>query len=97
MRATVLVGLVTIAFAAPLCARADDSTVPDKFDKAAAIRETRTIQAVDTHMRRVTEAPRTTPPSTAAPEMSSGLAVTGLTLLLGGISVLRSRGNRSSA
>jgi hypothetical protein len=117
-------------------ARADAFKLPDIVRMGAAraamgaqsdstvanIRETRTIQAVDTEMRRVDTtktttlaSPRNTVPrdlivsprgttsaaathaATAAPEMSSGLAATGLTLLLGGISVLRSRRTRSSA
>lgn len=71
----------------------------------AVIRAPRTIRAVDTETPRrfaapiahvvTTTGPATTP--TAAPEMSSGLAATGLTLLLGGIAVLRSRRTRFNA
>jgi hypothetical protein len=39
----------------------------------------------------------TTPQATAAPEMSSGLAAAALTLLFGGVAILRSRRNRSNA
>jgi hypothetical protein len=165
MRAELLVGLVMIAAAAPLCAQADAGSKADlwiswraapvaapdvlRTDAArsdalaavplamhgqaatdarivrqsdastaaigeSAIRNTRTIRAVDTHMPRVFMAPTvrtisvasvpvvrvgatassTTAPSrvqaTEVPEMNAGLAAAGLTLLLGGVAVLRS-------
>jgi hypothetical protein len=39
----------------------------------------------------------TTPQATAAPEMNSGLAAAALTLLFGGVAILRSRRTRSNA
>jgi hypothetical protein len=76
VRAKLLMGLVTIAAATPLCAQADNvRSIPVPRVMIAA----------------------TAPPSTADPEMNSGLAVTGVMLLLGGVSVLsslRSRSNR---
>lgn len=83
-----------------------------------AVREPRTIRAVDTNMPRVFVAPAvrtisvasfsvprvmtgsaTTAPSrvvqaTVAPEMNTGFAAAGLTLLLGGVAVLRSGRSR---
>jgi hypothetical protein len=65
----------------------------------SAIGESRTIRAVDTDMPRVfvagTTAPSRAVQATAAPEINAGFAATGLTLLLGGVAVLR--GGRSRA
>ena len=41
--------------------------------------------------------PSTTPQATAAPEMNSGLAAAALTLLFGGVAILRSRRTRFNA
>ena len=163
MRDKLLLGLVAITAAGPLCAQADSgSTIKDsgstiresilfnKFDiwysrrgdilpdvarvgaipvamdlqrdserdserdtVGAAIRAPGTIRVIDTDTPRVfpgargvttTAAPAPTPVSTiprggtpaatAAPEMNAGFAASGLTLLLGGVAVLRGRRNR---
>ena len=98
--------LVTIAVAAPLVARADNSPGLARTPDGARMRSVAALHRVGEGMQRIgigepsrdavspavrstAVAAATTP--TAAPEMSSGFAVTGLTLLLGGIAVLRSR------
>lgn len=97
MRMKWLVGVMTIAAALPLAAQASQS----------AFVAHDSIRAVDTATRRVGDTDHivlgshssvsATPTATSAPEMNTGFAASGLTLLLGGIAVLRGRRNRLEA
>jgi hypothetical protein len=90
MRMKLWVGLMTIAVAAPIGAHAENQ---------ASFRDG--IRPVDTYQRRDFQASAVAPavPKAAAmaPEINAGFAATGLTLLLGGVAVLRSRRSRSNS
>ena len=89
MRAKLWVGLMTIAVAAPFGAHADNQAT---FRDAG-------IRPVDTFQRRdfqAPAAPKAAAPA-AAPEINAGFAAAGLTLLFGGVAILRGRRTPFSA
>jgi hypothetical protein len=66
---------------------ASDSTAADSW--VTVVREPATIRAVDTYRNRGFEASATAAQVAAAPEMNVGLAAIGLTLICGGMAILR--------